>query len=407
MKTSALLLASLAVAACGQLPVPSKPKPAPVDEHLNTTDPTWNRDVQPLVAASCQGCHTAGAIAPFSLDSYAEAKPQAVAMAAAVSSRRMPPWMPSDDCVPLRDSRRLTEQQIEVFNAWANNGAPEGDGPAPTTQAQHQGLERIDATLKIQTPYTPQPGLTDDYRCFVLPHGQTADRDLIGMDVQPGVRQMVHHVIVYALDAAQAKRLDDAEAGEGYTCFGGAGDDAVMLGGWVPGTSATQYPKGTGIPLEAKKAVVIQVHYNVQGGGAKADQTQLSIQFSEARVAKPAAFTAMANWWFNIPPRAMGFETSASINAPSGGTVWGVFPHMHTKGKSISVKKSGQCLIDIAQWDFHWQQSFFFESTTGLPFHAGEKIDLSCAYDNTTDKNVTWGEKTSDEMCLAFFYVTQ
>jgi hypothetical protein len=78
---------------------------------------------------------------------------------------------------------------------------------------------------------------------------------------------------------------------------------------------------------------------------------------------------------------------------------------MHTKGKSISVKKNGACLINVPGWDFHWQQSFFFASP--MRFGAGEQVDLSCTWNNPTSSSVTWGEKTSDEMCLAYFYVSQ
>jgi hypothetical protein len=370
--------------------------------------PTWNHDVQPLIAAHCQSCHTAGGIAPFALDSYAQAKPQAFALVNATASRRMPPWMPEEQgCVPLRDSRRLTDAQLQLFSDWAAAGAPEGDPQALEPAAQQKGLERVDAVLKIQTPYTPQASLTDDYRCFILPHGQTVDRDIVGVNVRPDVRAMVHHVIIYSLDPALAKSQDDAEAGEGWTCFAGPGQNAKMLGGWVPGTSATQYPDGTGVTLEASQAVVIQVHYNLNATSPQPDQTSLELQFSPTRVARPAEFTAMANWWFNIPPQAMDFTATANIKPPTGGTVWGVVPHMHTKGRHISVKKSGQCLIDVPNWDFHWQQPFFFASNTGLPFAAGEAVDLSCTWDNPTASNVTWGEKTTDEMCLAYFYVTR
>ncbi|MBK7857154.1 MAG: hypothetical protein IPJ65_00765 [Archangiaceae bacterium] len=372
------------------------------------TGPTYHHDVQPLIAQHCQGCHTAGGIAPFALDTFAQAETQAFAMRAAVTSRQMPPWMPEEEgCVPLRESRRLTDAQVKVFSDWAEGGAVEGAPAPPMPAKQERGLERVDASLKLPTPYTPQAGLTDDYRCFVLPHGQTVDRDVIGMNVRPDQRQMVHHVLVYAVDAALAKSQDDAEAGEGWTCFSGPGQDAVMLGGWVPGTSATQYPTGTGITLDAKKSVVVQIHYNLLTTGAQPDQTSLELQFSEARVPNPAAFSAMANFWFDIPPMAMGYSVNAQVKAPSSGTVWGVFPHMHTKGRKISVKKSGQCLIDVQKWDFHWQQSFFFASESGLKFNAGEQIDLSCTWDNATSNDVKWGEKTSDEMCLAYFYVTK
>ena len=43
--------------------------------------PTYWQDVAPIFFASCVGCHQAGGIGPFGLDSYAEAKTWAMAAA--------------------------------------------------------------------------------------------------------------------------------------------------------------------------------------------------------------------------------------------------------------------------------------------------------------------------------------
>jgi hypothetical protein len=405
---NAHLLALCGLTACG-FASPPAPGSSPTSPTVPGQTPTWNQDVQPLVAENCGGCHVTGGIAPFSLETYADAQLQAVAMEASVQSHAMPPWMPDEDgCEPLKGSRRLSDDQVAVITAWAEGGAPEGDAvTTPPVQSTMQALDWVDDTLEAASDYTPPPNVTDDYHCFILPRQDTVDHDIIGMDVQPDHRQMVHHVIAYAMDAATAQQQDDAEAGEGWTCFGGPGGTPYMLGGWVPGTSATSYPAGTGIPLTAAQVVVIQVHYNLQNFAAVPDRTQLKLQFSKQPVPTPAQWTAMADWSFAIPPNTMNYQSSSNIASPGAGHVWGVFPHMHTLGTSITVRKSGQCLVNIPKWDFHWQQSFFFNQTQGLPFAYGENVSLSCTWNNTTNNVVTWGEKTSDEMCLAFFYVTQ
>jgi hypothetical protein len=395
----------LLVTACGveSVPQPTMMNPPPVLDHT----PTWNTDVQPLVSAHCTGCHMQGGIAPFALETYADAKPQAIAIGAAVSAKTMPPWMPASDCMPIKNSRALSDEQIAIFTAWANAGGPEGDPVAnPAPAAQPESLAWVDETLQAATAYTPPMNVTDDYHCFILPRTDTLDRDIIGLDVVPDHRQMVHHVIAYALDPTTAQQQDDAEPGEGWTCFGGPGDGAAMLGGWVPGTSIASYPDGTGIPLPASKVIVIQVHYNLTTMQPVADRTSLKLQFSKTPVAKPAAWTALADWTFSIPPNTMNYTSSTSTKVPASGHVWGSFPHMHTLGKSIKVQLDGQCLMDVPNWDFHWQQGFFYDVPGGKPFTQGQTVSISCTWNNTTSNNVTWGEKTSDEMCLNFFYVT-
>jgi hypothetical protein len=62
------------------------------------------------------------------------------------------------------------------------------------------------------------------------------------------------------------------------------------------------------------------------------------------------------------------------------------------------------CLVDIPQWDFHWQQFFFYQQPLTVP--ASTSVKLTCTWDNPTDKTIVWGEGTEDEMCLSYFYLT-
>lgn len=63
-----------------------------------SADVVWYRDVQPIVQARCQACHTSGGVAPFPLLSYDDALAHSARMAAAVLSRVMPPWRPAPGC---------------------------------------------------------------------------------------------------------------------------------------------------------------------------------------------------------------------------------------------------------------------------------------------------------------------
>jgi hypothetical protein len=404
MRTLALL-GLLALVGCGPAIAPRHVGPlSGTDDALPPMTPTWTHDVQPLVAARCQGCHVEGGIAPFALTTYDDAMNHRGGIVAAVSSGQMPPWMPSEACLPVAHSRRLTPGEVGTFLAWSQAGGPLGT-PATPGFPKTSALQWVDSTLSASEPYLPNASLTDDYRCLPLSHGLTADRDVVGIDVQPDQRRMVHHVILYAIDAADAKSLDDADPGVGWPCFGGPGGGSPkMIGGWVPGTEATAYPADTGIPLEASKVLVMQIHYNLSAGAPLPDRTRLLIQYSKERVPKPATIAALANFWFSVPPHAIGEVAQASYKLPAPVTLWGVIPHMHTHGRTLSVDLDGECLINIPKWDFHWQQPYFFEKPLGV--EANQTVRLVCTFDNPTDAALRWGEKTTDEMCLNYFYIT-
>ena len=63
----------------------------------------------------------------FSLLTYAEARPWAVAVKDEVEERRMPPWGAVKGFGDFRNDEALTPEQIELIVSWVSGGAPEGD----------------------------------------------------------------------------------------------------------------------------------------------------------------------------------------------------------------------------------------------------------------------------------------
>jgi hypothetical protein len=379
---------------------------------------TYYKDVLPIARRSCQGCHTPDGIAPFSLlsTSYAEAKDHAQKIAQNVQDRIMPPWMPDPSCGSFVDDRRLPDADIKTLVDWVAGGAIEGD-PATTPpggDAVAQHLDTVSATLEPAGVYTPigdpnDPSKLDDYHCMIIDPKLAADQDVIATEVIPGVVREVHHVIMYTAPAADAKAKDDSTPEPGWTCFGGPGiggnfSNLGMLGGWVPGMPPTKYPATTGIHLKQGDVIVMQVHYNLLNGPPLPDHTAIKLQYSPAPVDKRAVFFPAYDFGFSIPPHAEGYVSTASQNVPINVQAWGIIPHMHTLGRQISVKTPSTCLVDVSKWDFHWQQGYFY--TQPISLAQGETATISCNWSNPTDNTVTFGEGTTDEMCLAFLYVT-
>lgn len=376
--------------------------------------PTWSSGVGQLVADNCGSCHSDGGIAPFSLTTYDDAAPMASAIAGAASARRMPPWPPTScaECQTWSHDRSLTEEEIATLQAWADADAPEGDGgtfevPALTT------LDRVDATMIPDEAYTPPASPADTYRCFLVDAPSETDTYVTGIEVQPDNDQVVHHVILYNPDtdedAAEAEALDAAEDGAGYTCFGGAGVNASPIALWAPGQGAMDLPEGTGLPVAGGRKLVLQLHYNVANGTGP-DQTSVDLRL-EDEVDFPAAFEKIMNTDIELPAGqdAIQLDYDVTLDLDRDIRVWGIAPHMHELGQSITVRadSAGEdvCMVDVPDWDFHWQGMFFYDEPVTL---AGDAtVRLTCVYDTTSRTDTTYaGEGTADEMCLAFAYVS-
>jgi hypothetical protein len=391
---------------------------------------TYYKDVAPILAEHCQMCHVEGGIAPFVLGSYDDARQTASLMAAATSQHVMPPWMPASGCGDFRDARVLTDAQIATIGAWAQQGAPAGDpADAPPAPVANPGpnLGTPSATLDPGIAYHPNDALTDDYHCTLVDPALTTAQDLIGFNIHPGSTATVHHVILFAVTqdkvaAAQAK--DAAEDGPGWTCFGASGVDGTpTIGGWVPGSGATAFPAPTGIHLDAGTQVVMQIHYNLLTTKHVTDQTTADLYYSPTPIPllSRAAIAPVANTKFVVPANTKQTVT-ADLTVPAGSyDLWGVVPHMHLHGTEIKAEVrhadgTSDCIVDIPKWNFHWQQFYYYQQAKRVV--GGDVVHLSCAFDNLqADEPVingvqmpsgplTWGEKTTDEMCLNYVYFT-
>jgi uncharacterized protein (TIGR03437 family) len=397
--------------------------------------PTFNKEIVRLMQKHCQSCHHPGDIAPFSLLTYKDARPWARAIREQVLTKEMPPWKPLEGCGDFKDARDMTQDEINIFAMWVDAGAPEGnasDLPAPIQFTEGWPLGKPDFIAPIE-PYTPPVG-KDTYRCFSVPTAALrGDRWTQGLDVQPGNRKIVHHVIAYADPQGRSVALDQRDAGPGYNCFGGPGfnisltqqdileGNSIMLGGWAPGARGYFAPEGLGMKLPSSPTarVVLQVHYHPTGQ-PESDNTSVGFYFAQTPVAQPMLPMLILNQSFAIPAGAKNYPVTASFTVPLGltGSLVGITPHMHLLGQTIKVTATTdngqqQCLVNIPKWDFNWQGSYLYKQP--IPFGANTKLDLACTFDNSMDnpyqpnnppKIVRWGEETTDEMALAFLAFT-
>jgi len=382
-------------------------------------------DVKPLLDARCVACHREGGIAPFSLETYADAATWAVPSLAAIDAGIMPPWPPAEGCNSFVGARELTLDQVETIATWIEAQTPEGDpndegAPLPDTQP---GLSRVDVSLPMPEEYTPQSS-PDDYRCFLVdwPAEYAATTYVTGFRAVPGNDAIVHHVIAFLATPDQLDayaELDAAEDGPGYTCFGGTGGPSrTWLGGWAPGSAGTDLPPGLGLEVQPGSQVILQVHYNTAAGAPAPDLTAVEFKIDDevetvARVMPWANPTWLAPDGMPIPAGEpdVVHEFGRDPTMLSGGplVVYSAALHMHqlgTQGTLSITRPSGEtdCLLQIDDWDFHWQGSYGFVDP--IRIEPGDELHLECHWDNsaanqsTDPKDVQWGEGTGDEMCL-------
>lgn len=395
----------------------SRPSSRPV----SPATPTFNREIVRLLQDHCQGCHRPGGIGQVSFFPYEQAVAWAADIRDAVQTRTMPPWNAREGFGEFVGARRLTEAQIETFSKWVDAGMPEGDPadlPPPREFPENWTLGKPDLILTPAEAYPVEATGKDEYRCFVMPVDLPGDRYVSAIEVLPGARDVVHHVSVYLDESGRAEALDRADPKPGYDSFGGIGfPPSGTLGGWAPGNTPHRLPDGVGRLLPRNARVIMQVHYHKSGRAAR-DLSRLGIYFSIVPVDKRLYEETVASRLLFIPPGAKHYKVTGATTLPRDMRALSVLPHMHLLGEEIRVTATRPDstrvpLVWVAPWDFNGQETYIFK--TPIPLPRGTRIDLEAYYDNSADNPrnpnspprwVRWGEESTDEMCIAFLYVT-
>lgn len=437
-RTAPLLLVLTTLVACTTDDAPDQGESESTG--ADTPRATFYDDALPILAKHCGGCHQEGGIAPFATDDYATAVQWGDAIVGAVSSRTMPPFGVNNDgsCNTFADAQWLSDDELATLAAWVEDGAPEGNAPVepivppvpPTLSGA--GIQEVATPEYLPVAQTGPGEEHEDYQCFLISMGADHDRYVTGFEVVPGNDAIVHHVLGFKVNptlfgnAKTMQDLDDASPDQiGWDCFGAAGENVLVESvpvTWAPGVGAVQFPEGTGIPMSVDDVLVVQIHYNL-AAGVEPDSTLVRLQLAD-EVDRPAVQTLwdpfLYSSLFGTPESlpaglastkyAWDESISTMTNLPASGPVevWGFLPHMHKRGRKMSIQLEQaagmSCAADVDRYDFAWQRAYFYEQPKLADL--ADRVHVECDFDTRGDAtDVMPGFGTANEMCLVGIYV--
>jgi hypothetical protein len=314
------------------------------------------------------------------------------------------------------------------------------------------------------TPHPPTGG-TDDYHCTLVDPHVTANSFIVASHFFPESKEVHHAILFLVPPALASAARQADQGGKGWTCFGETalpGQGLGQLGGtpwlaaWAPGHGLDLAPKGTGVQFPAGSLVVMQIHYNLLVGDAPV-QAKLMLQTVPATkhltplhldllpappdIPCPAGVhgplcnraASLVDLGKRFGPGLVSFVNiieqvcgrnpsnppagaSTSCTWPVGfsGKILRVTAHMHLLGTGMKIvldpgSAHAKTLLDVTNYDFNYQRSY---DVPAVAVHPGDSIQVSCTYNaklrqllpqlrRVAPRFVTWGDGSSDEMCLA------
>ncbi len=389
------------------------------DLHFNarkgdTTSITYYGQIARILQRHCLECHRDGGIGPFALDTLDDVVSHAGMIETVVRNKTMPPWFvnqPSssdsqqsvDQTLVWSNDRSLAVDDREALLEWINSGQPAGNqknAPASITFPSDWSIGTPDAIWEFQDPVPVKATGVMPYQYITVETNLDEPKWVQAIEIQPGNREVVHHVIVsvHQADKDQKRRLQQEENG--------------LWAGYVPGQSVWAYPDGYARYLPKGARLIFQMHYT-PNGTATEDRTRIGVVFAKSPPDHEVRVRGISNRRINIPPGASRHQEEAFIKLPVDVTVLGFLPHMHLRGTACRYEIIGdngtrEMLLDIPYYDFNWQ--LLYRYSEPKTFLAGDILQFTAWYDNSSANpanpdptaTVRWGEQTYEEMMLGY-----
>jgi hypothetical protein len=400
-------------------------------------------EVAGALKAKCQLCHgtTPQFGAPMSLVSYADTQ------APARSNPGSKVWQLMRDRVqattspmpPVGQPALTTGSTGEraVLDAWFAAGAPAASGPSGACGVAGQGTggaaggptgEGGAAAAGIGPqflPCTPNHVITahaagsttkkypvanptnDAYVCFNFKSPFAAGEQATAWAPVIDDARVIHHYILYGTTTAVT---DGSVTANCLALSAGA----THISGWAPGGGNTVLDPDVGMKLDYPY-FQLQVHYNNQRYADGADASGVAFCSTTTPRTNEAGIVTLGPGFFSIPAMANDFAvpatcTTLAADGKTPMTVIGTSPHMHLLGTGFKTQhlRGGASMGDLSNiplgsWSFDDQRHYPINPRRQVM--PGDTLKTTCYYDNPTASPVSFGTRTSDEMCFDFITV--
>ncbi len=377
------------------------------DAAASTTRGDLPCDVDAVLKKHCQQCHgsepTFGA--SLSLVTHADLMKLAPGDASAKKVFDLVKERIHDDAKPMPPSPnpRLPANALTVFDAWINAGTKPSTETCDAT-GHDVNIKPLsctpDTTLKASKPYTLKANSPlDQTMCFGVSVPRAKKRHVTALAPTLDKKEVIRNILLF--------QTDKPVPSEPFPCSEVGSTSWQLVAGWAPGGNNLEFPPEAGLP-EAPGTThwVVQIRYGNTGASEIIDQSGYELCTTELLRPNDAGILAFGTTNFMIPPRATHtlacdyrlerrFKNVVFVSAS---------PHLQSLATSVTMQRlvggSGSPEMLLEQREFRAEAQLSYRISK--PVAQNDVIRTTCAWKNTTDTQVGFGESQGAETCFNF-----
>lgn len=190
-----------------------------------------------------------------------------------------------------------------------------------------------------------------------------------------------------------------------HDCLAQNLDPALLFASGI-GTGELLFPEGVAMRLSAGQYVTLNLHLFNATDEVLAHTSGIRVRTVPAsQVEHEADMMFVGTTDIAVPGTNQPYKVSGGCTAPTTWHVFTIWPHMHAyaKRQQVSIVRVGgavESLLDIG-YTFQEQKNY---PMAERQLDAGDRIEVTCTYQNGTGMTVYYGDSATEEMCFAGMY---
>jgi hypothetical protein len=383
-----------------------------------TPQPTFTKDVAPILQRSCQSCHRPGSLAPMSLITYDDVRPWARAIKLKTSLREMPPWFIEKNVgiQRFKDDPSLSDEEIATIASWVDSGAPRGnpaDMPPPRTFTDASAWSIGTPDLVISSPVSVVQAVAADQNIQLQssPMHLHEDRYIKAVEVKEVRLQektiarvagrvagdlnyfVLHHAVI---GTERPPRETGSESTNDRGPRSPGGFSMTRDGGFSMthevGQNATIFPDDVGVLVPAESLLTWDVHLHSVG---KEVPVRIDVAFKfhpkeykPKYVQRTVQMTLASQADLDIPAGQDNVMVDGFYVVPQPAKMLTYEPHLHSSGKRMcaeAIYPNGyREILNCSAYNHNWVRIYNYEDDVAPLLPAGTIIHLIAWYNNTS-----------------------
>ncbi len=240
------------------------------------------------------------------------------------------------------------------------------------------------------------PPMQEKYFCVLV----TLPDEIFVSEFHPVIPVGTHHTVLTFAPAGAGP--DGTAECDGFT------NGPRMIYGSGLGTEPMIFPEGVAVRIPAGSRLLLNLHlFNFEETPLTGTSAVQARVVDGASIAHEAEMTlAGKDAGLVVPPRAVSVQTG-SCTVTANTTLFSVFPHMHQTGvhQRVLLLRGSDAPIVLMDEDYSFDEQYYRNIAPGVALVPGDRIEVTCTYDNTENRAISFGESTTDEMCYSGIYV--